>query len=177
MNLLDLLGDAATIAANPIVGLAKVALDVAPDIASLFGDNAEKAVGKLADTVRAVTGTDDPVRAREALADPNLVFQLRSQAQTFAHEERMQQMAGAITTLTATLADRQNARARDAEFIKAGRSNTRANVLLITAGISRPTSSGSTVAPPKAPMPNWSRIPASRPEAIPGGISRMTFSK
>jgi hypothetical protein len=47
----------------------------------------------------------------------------------------MQQMTGAITTLTATLADRQNARARDAEFIKAGRSNTRANVLLITAGL------------------------------------------
>jgi hypothetical protein len=42
MNLLDLLGDAAAIAANPIAGLAKVALDVAPDIASLFGDDAEK---------------------------------------------------------------------------------------------------------------------------------------
>lgn len=135
MNLLDLLGDAAAIAANPIAGLAKVALDVAPEIAGLFGDDAEKAVGKLADTVRAITGTDDPAQAREALTDPTLVFQLRSQAQTFAHEERMQQMAGALTTLTATLADRQNARARDAEFIKAGRSNTRANVLLVTAGI------------------------------------------
>ncbi len=134
MNLLELLGDAAAIAANPVAGLAKVALDVAPDIASLFGDDAEKAVSKLADTVRAITGTDDPAQAREALADPNLVFQLRSQAQTFAHEERMQQMAGAITTLTATLADRQDARTRDAEFIKAGRSNTRANVLLVTAG-------------------------------------------
>ena len=134
MKLLDLLGDAAAIAANPVVGLAKVALDVAPDIAGLFGDDAEKAVGKLADTVRAVTGTDDPVQAREALADPNLVFQLRSQAQTFAHEERMQEMANAVTTLTATLGDRQNARARDTEFIKAGRSNIRANVLLVTAG-------------------------------------------
>ena len=47
----------------------------------------------------------------------------------------MQQMTGAITTLTATLADRQNARARDSEFIKAGRSNCRANVLLVTAGL------------------------------------------
>lgn len=135
MNLLDLLGDAAAIAANPVAGLAKVALDVAPDIAGLFGDDAEKAVGKLADTVRAITGTDDPAQAREMLADPTLVFQLRSQAQAFAHEERMQQMAGALTTLTATLADRQDARARDAEFIKAGRSNTRANVLLVTAGL------------------------------------------
>jgi len=134
MKLLDLLGDAAAIATNPVVGLAKVALDVAPDIAGLFGDDAEKAVGKLADTVRAVTGTDDPVQAREALADPNLVFQLRSQAQVFAHEERMQEMANAVATLTATLTDRQNARARDSEFIKAGRNNVRANVLLITAG-------------------------------------------
>lgn len=135
MTLLDLLGDAAAIAANPIAGLAKVALDVAPDIAGLFGDDAEKAVGKLADTVRAITGTDDPIQAREMLADPNLVFQLRAQAQGFAHAERMQQMAGAITTLTATLADRQNARARDSEFIKVGRNNTRANVLLVTAGL------------------------------------------
>lgn len=108
---------------------------MAPDIAGLFGDDAEKAVGKLADSVRAITGTDDPVQAREVLADPNLVFQLRSQAQAFAHEERLQQMAGALTTLTATLSDRQNARARDSEFIKAGRSNTRANVLLVTAGL------------------------------------------
>lgn len=135
MKLLDLLGDAAAIAANPVMGLAKVALDVAPEIASLFGDDAEKAVGKLADTVRAVTGTDDPAQAREALADPNLVFQLRSQAQVFAHDERMQEMANAVTTLTATLADRQNARARDSEFIKARRSNVRANVLLVTAGM------------------------------------------
>ncbi|WP_096701313.1 hypothetical protein [Magnetospirillum sp. 15-1] len=134
MKLLDLLGDTAVIAANPVVGLAKVALDVAPDIASLFGDDAEKVVSKLADTVRAVTGTDDPAQAREALADPNLVFQLRSQAQAFAHEERMQEMANAVTTLTATLGDRQNARARDTEFIRAGRSNIRANVLLVTAG-------------------------------------------
>lgn len=134
MKLLDLLGDAAAIAANPVVGLAKVALDVAPDIAGLFGDDAEKAVSKLAETVRAVTGTDDPVQAREVLADPTLVFQLRFQAQVFAHEERMQEMANAVTTLTATLGDRQNARARDTEFIKAGRSNVRANVLLVTAG-------------------------------------------
>jgi hypothetical protein len=123
MNLLDLLGDAAAIAANPIAGLAKVALDVAPEIASLFGDDAEKVVGKLADTVRAITGTDDPAQAREALADPNLVFQLRSQAQAFAHAERMQQMTGALTILSATLADRQNARARDSDFIKAADSS------------------------------------------------------
>jgi len=31
--------------------------------------------------------------------------------------------------------------------------------------------------PPKAPMPNCSRMPASNPAAMPGGISRMAFSK
>ena len=135
MNILDLLGDAAAIAANPIAGLAKVALDVAPDIAGLFGDDAEKAVSKLAGAVRSITGTDDPDKAREALSDPNLVYQLRNQAQAFAHEERMAQITGAITMLTATLGDRQDARSRDTEFIKAGRSNIRSNVLLITAGL------------------------------------------
>ena len=135
MNLLDALGDAAAIAANPIAGLAKVALDVAPDIAGLFGDDAEKAVSKLAGAVKSITGTDDPGKAREALSDPNLVYQLRNQAQAFAHEERMAQITGAITTLTSTLGDRQNARSRDTEFIKAGRSNIRSNVLLITAGL------------------------------------------
>ena len=133
MNILDILGDAAAIAANPIAGLAKVALDVAPDIAGLFGGNAEKVVSKLADAVKAIIGTEDPDKAREALSDPNLVYQLRNQAQAFAHEERMAQITGAITTLTATLADRQDARSRDSEFIKAGRSNIRSNVLLITA--------------------------------------------
>ncbi|CUW37137.1 conserved protein of unknown function [Magnetospirillum sp. XM-1] len=135
MDLFDLLGDAAAIAANPIAGLAKVALDVAPDIAGLFGDDAEKAVSKLAGAVRSITGTEDPEKAREVLSDPNLVYQLRNQAQSFAHDERMAQITGAITTLTATLADRQDARSRDTEFIKAGRSNIRSNVLLITAGL------------------------------------------
>lgn len=88
MNLLDLLGDAAAIAATPVAGLAKVALDVAPDIASLFGDDAEKAVSKLADTVRAITGTDDPAQARKALADPNLVFQLRPRRADAADGQR-----------------------------------------------------------------------------------------
>lgn len=57
-------------------------------------------------TVHAVTGTSDPARAREALADLNLVFQLCSQVQAFAHEERTQEMGSAIIMLTATLAVR-----------------------------------------------------------------------
>ncbi|MNR43442.1 hypothetical protein D3C85_1620620 [compost metagenome] len=39
------------------------------------------------------------------------------------------------------------------------------------------TSSGSTLAPPKALTPNCSRMPASRPAAMPPGIMRTSFSK
>ncbi|MCY1545072.1 hypothetical protein D9M68_809970 [compost metagenome] len=39
------------------------------------------------------------------------------------------------------------------------------------------TSTGSTLAPPKALTPNCSRMPASRPAAMPPGIMRTSLSK
>ncbi|OAN50700.1 hypothetical protein [Magnetospirillum moscoviense] len=136
MNLTTILGDVAAIAANPVLGLAKVAIDLAPDIADLFGDDdAAKTVEKIATTVKALTGTDDPAAARETLSDPVLLAQLRSQAQAFAHAETMARMNNTLAAFQATLGDRQGARARDMEITKAGRTNHRANVLLVVAMI------------------------------------------
>lgn len=96
MNIGTILGDAVGVAANPVTGLAKVAFDLAPEIASWFGDDAEAAVTKIGAAVKTITGTDDPTQAKTALADPNLIFQLRQQAAQIAHEERMAELGGPV---------------------------------------------------------------------------------
>ena len=131
MTLATILGDIAGVAANPVTGLAKVALDVAPEIASWFGDDdATAAVNRIAGAVRDITGSDDPAKAKEALADPNLVFQLRQQTAQQAHLERMTQLAARQEAARATLADMENARARDMTLRSSGRGNLRANLML-----------------------------------------------
>lgn len=136
MNLVSILGDVAAVVANPVAGLAKVALDVAPEIASWFGDDAEEAVTKIADTVKAVTGTEDPMEALAALkADPSLILQMKMQAQTVAANLRMAELATHVELAKAAYSDRDSARSRDVEMMKTGRNNVRANVLLVTAGL------------------------------------------
>ncbi len=112
MNLATILGDAAGVALNPVTGLAKVALDVAPEIASWFGDDkgdtsgtVSASVTKIAEVVKTLTGTDDPAKAKEVLSDPSLVFQLRQQAAQQAHLERMAQLQAQQEAAKATLAD------------------------------------------------------------------------
>lgn len=136
MNFLSIIGDVAAIAANPVLGLAKVAADLAPDIADLFGDDdATKAVERVANTVKALTGTSDPDKAREALADPNLLAQLRSQAQAFAHAENMAKLTATVAAMKASYDDRKDARNRDLEMNRAGRRNYRADALVALAVI------------------------------------------
>ena len=138
MNLATILGDVVGVAANPVTGLAKVALDVAPEIASWFGDDdgddksasVSQSVTRIAEVVRSLTGTDDPAKAKEALSDPNLVFQLRQLAAQQAHTERMAQLAARQETLKASLADIESARARDTALQTSGRGNMRANIML-----------------------------------------------
>lgn len=132
MNLTDILTDVAAVAANPVLGLAKVAIDAVPEIAGwIGGDDAQDAAEKVANVVKAVTGSDDPAQAAEKLADPSMVLQLRMQAQQFSHEENMQQMQNTIEELKEQLKDTQDARARDVEYIRAGKTNDRANMMVI----------------------------------------------
>jgi len=134
MNFLSILGDVGLIAANPVLGLAKVAAELAPDIVDLFGDeDATKAVERVANTVKSLTGTDDPEKAREALADPNLLAQLRSQAQAFAHAEAMAKLEASVKAVQASYDDRKDARNRDLEMTRAGRRNYRADILVALA--------------------------------------------
>ncbi|MBF0563126.1 MAG: hypothetical protein HQL37_14180 [Alphaproteobacteria bacterium] len=121
MNLSDLLGDAVAIAANPVTGLAKVALDVAPEIVSWFAPETGAAVAKIADAVRGITGTDDPSQAKAALvADPSLAFQLRQQAAAIAHEERMAELNSTAAENAAMLADVASARSQTVELARVG---------------------------------------------------------
>ena len=131
MNLATLLGDVACVAANPIAGLAKVAVDAAPEIVSWFGDDdATATVARLAGAVKEITGSDDPAKAKEALTDANLVFQLRQQAAQQAHLERLAQLKAQQDAARAVLADLQSARARDQALQTSGRGNVRANLML-----------------------------------------------
>lgn len=137
MNLATLLGDIAGVAANPVTGLAKVALDAAPEIASWFGEESDdksssvsRSVTRIAEVVRSLTGSDDPETAKEALANPDLLFQLRQQAAQQAHDERMAELQARQEAARATLADLGNARARDLALNSSGLGNLRANIML-----------------------------------------------
>lgn len=96
----------------------------APDIIRYFkGDNAADVAGKVIDIAQTVTGAKTPEEASAALAlDPSLQVQFQTAVMT--NETELQRMY---------LADRQNARARDVEFIKGNRYNWRADVLALLA--------------------------------------------
>ncbi|MDO8608261.1 MAG: hypothetical protein Q7R40_17130 [Phaeospirillum sp.] len=106
---------------------------VAPTIATMLG-------GPLAGTaVMAIeqalgidpTGDKDAALAAVASATPEQLLALK--AEDNRHAEAMEKLTQDRLKLGND--DRGSARSRDVEFIKAGRSNTRANVLLITAGL------------------------------------------
>lgn len=83
-------------------------------------DKAEQAAGAVVDIAKRVTGNGTGEGALAALtADPSLVMQFRQAV-----------MANEADLDKAFLADRQDARHRDIELAKAGRSNTRADVMV-----------------------------------------------
>lgn len=86
-------------------------------------DAAADVAERVVDVAQAITGTATPDAAAAALqADPQAVLRFQ------------EAMAGIDADLErAYLADRQNARERDVEFLRAGRTNTRANVMLVAA--------------------------------------------
>ncbi|MBC7953142.1 MAG: hypothetical protein H7Z12_15150 [Rhodospirillaceae bacterium] len=126
---------------DALVGLA---IKYVPELlGEVFGDKTGEAAKNVAQTVTALTGHDNADKAKDALdANPDLVFQLRAKAMDLKaareerqHQERMTAMANAVALAVATNTDRQGARDRDREFIKAGKTNTRANIMLLCAAI------------------------------------------
>lgn len=86
-------------------------------------DKAEQAAEQVVQVAQAITGKDDALQAVEAIkADPALALQFRQSV--VANEREWDAMY---------LVDRQNARARDTEYVKAGRQNWRADVLAVLA--------------------------------------------
>jgi len=86
-------------------------------------DKAEQAAEQVVQVAQAITGKDDALQAIEAIkADPALALQFRQSV--MANEREWDAMY---------LVDRQNARARDTEYVKAGRQNWRADVLAVLA--------------------------------------------
>lgn len=93
----------------------------------LGGEHGEEAAVKVVTAAQAITGTETAAQAAAALAaDPALQHQFSAtMAALDADLER------------AALADRQNARARDVELAKSGRSNVRADLMVagVTLGL------------------------------------------
>jgi len=107
----------------PLIPIAMALAQFAPGIIKLLtgSDKAEAVAGKVVDIARTVTGTDTPEAALAAIqADPNkiLEFQQAFNAQQADIEK-------------AYLADVADARARDVEFIRSGRHNVRADLMIV----------------------------------------------
>lgn len=93
-----------------------------PEVIRLLGgekaaDVAEKVVG----VAKAITGQEDPAKAVDAvLADPNLQLQFQQSL-----------IAERLEYAKIEAEDRKDARARDREFIKAGKTNLRADLMVM----------------------------------------------
>lgn len=82
-------------------------------------DKAADAAEKVVDIAKIVTGKDGAEAVDALAADPSLVLQFRQAV-----------MAQEVELDKAYLADRADARARDIEFLKAGRHNVRADIMV-----------------------------------------------
>ena len=109
---------------NP-VSIAMGLASVAPQIVRWLSgsDKAEQVAERVVDLAREVTGRSDPVDALAAVkADPAVALQFRTAV--MEHEREFDAMY---------LADRQSARNRDVEYVRAGRNNWRADILALLA--------------------------------------------
>lgn len=115
---------------------------IAPVLGGAFGGPlGAAAVGALTNAVLGDKATGDPVKDEAALAGVlagDITPEIRAKiieadtalklaAMQFADKDKDRQ----LDELKSTLADVQNARARDAEFIKAGKANERANWMVV----------------------------------------------
>lgn len=109
----------------PIVPIALALAQFAPSLMRYFGAGessvavAEKVVG----VAQVVTGASNPEEALAAMRE-NAAHQQQFNMAVLQMDQELEQ---------AYIADRQNARARDVEFIKAGRNNTRADLMVVGA--------------------------------------------
>lgn len=110
--------------AFPIIAAALGLAEFAPIIARwLGGDQAQEAASKVVDIAQKVTNTLDPVEAIQRLQE-NTGMVSEFQKSIIQIEAEME---------LAVMKDRQDARLRDIALVNAGRSNIRADVMVIAA--------------------------------------------
>lgn len=117
----------------PIIAIALALAPFVPDIVRWVtgSSDAEKVAERVVDIAKTVTGTSDPDEAKEAiLRDPNLAMQFqmavmenRSDIQKLYLDDQRNQRESELENV-------KSARARDIEFLKVGKINVRANVML-----------------------------------------------
>lgn len=112
--------------AFPVIGAALGLVSFAPIIARwLGGDQAQEAAAKVVDIAQRVTGTLDPVEAIQRLQNnTDMVSEF---------QKAIIQVEAEIEL--AIMKDRQDARLRDIALFNAGRSNVRADVMVIAAAV------------------------------------------
>lgn len=95
-----------------------------PSIARwLAGDKAEQVAHSVLDIAKRVTGIDDsPGMIRLLLEEPDLVIEFQKAILNLEAEMELSVMR-----------DRQSARMRDMSFINSGRTNTRADIMVVSA--------------------------------------------
>ena len=112
--------------AFPIIAAALGLAGFAPIIARwLGGDQAHEVATKVVDIAQKVTGTLDPVEAIQRLKNNTDMVS--------AFQKAVIQVEAEIEL--AVMKDRQDARLRDVALVNAGRSNVRADVMVIAAAV------------------------------------------
>jgi len=110
----------------PVIGAALGLVSFAPIIARwLGGDQAQEAAAKVVDIAQRVTGTLDPMEA---------IHRLQNNTDMVSEFQRAIIQVEAEIEL-AIMKDRQDARARDIALFNAGRSNVRADVMVMAAAL------------------------------------------
>ncbi|MCX7338359.1 MAG: hypothetical protein NTX76_03640 [Alphaproteobacteria bacterium] len=112
--------------AFPLIAAAMGLAEFAPVIARwLGGSQAESVAAQVVDSAKRVTGMSDPVDAIRTLHENSLLV-AEFQKAVLSMEAELE---------LSMLQDRQNARYRDIAMAQAGRSNTRADVMVVSAAM------------------------------------------
>ncbi|HUX78212.1 MAG TPA: hypothetical protein VMW10_00480 [Alphaproteobacteria bacterium] len=108
----------------PILALAHALTEFVPLMARwLGGEDGERAAQKVVEVAQTITGEKDPQRILQTLkVDPNLVAKFQQAILKMNHELEM-----------ADYKDRDSARLRDIALAQAGRSNLRADIMVVSA--------------------------------------------
>lgn len=112
--------------AFPLIAAALGLAEFAPIIARwMGGDNAENVAHQVIDIAKKVTNQEDPIEASKALSENSLLI-AEFQKEVIKIEAELELQL---------LHDRKSARERDIALAQAGRKNTRADVMVLSAAL------------------------------------------